>query len=119
MLPIITAANDCYSLFELYLHKLIFSYLFHDLTQALENAALAEKILESARSIRAAVSFHFYDSLARLAIFPKIPKPEQEQLLEKVAINQKKNGNMGASCSDEQSTQILSSGSRTCPCVRQ
>ncbi len=90
MLPIITAANDCYSLFELYLHKLIFSYLFHDLTQALENAAIAEKNLESARSLRAAVSFHFYDSLARLAIFPKIPKPEQEQLLEKVAINQKK-----------------------------
>jgi predicted ATPase/signal transduction histidine kinase len=90
ILPIILRSNDIYSIFEIYLHKLIFYYLFYELNQAIENAVIAEKNLTGALSTRMVVNFHFYDSLARLAVFAEATESEQQYILEKVAANQKK-----------------------------
>ncbi|MDJ0734541.1 MAG: AAA family ATPase [Nostocaceae cyanobacterium] len=90
MLPIITEANDCYSIFELYLHKMIFCYLFDNLSQVIEYIAIVENNLESAHSLRSIVSFNFYDSLVNMAIFPDTPDVNKQHILDKVAANQKK-----------------------------
>ncbi len=90
MLPIYLKSNNINALAYFYCNKLTLCYLFHAYPQALENAAMAEKYLEGVVAMVHVPNFHFYDSLARLAVFPDAQPPEQKQHLKKVAANQKK-----------------------------
>ena len=87
MLPL---HQDNTTIFDLYLNKLILCCLFQDYSQALENSALTEKYLDSAKASLRVPLFHFYDSLARLGVYTEVQKSEQRRLLKKVAANQKK-----------------------------
>jgi predicted ATPase/serine phosphatase RsbU (regulator of sigma subunit)/tRNA A-37 threonylcarbamoyl transferase component Bud32 len=74
----------------MYLNKLILSYLFQAYPQAVENASLVAKYLTDIVGEIFQHLFHFYDSLARLAVYPDSPPPEQARILDKVAANQAK-----------------------------
>ncbi|MEG5048339.1 AAA family ATPase [Microcoleus sp. B4-C1] len=88
MLPIHLAANTTNICHSLYFFKLYLGYLFQDYQQALENAALVEKNINSA--VGSVPLSHFYNSLTHLAIYFDVSKYEQKQILKKVESNQKK-----------------------------
>ncbi|MBD1867243.1 PAS domain S-box protein [Cyanobacteria bacterium FACHB-471] len=86
--PFHLEANDITGLFYFYVNKVILCYLFEELTQALENAALAEQY--GVGGVTGELSmpvFRFYDSLIQLAIYSA---SNSEELLLKVAQNQEK-----------------------------
>ncbi|MEG4838786.1 AAA family ATPase [Microcoleus sp. B9-D4] len=88
MLPIHLAANTTNICHSIYFFKLYLGYLFQDYQQALENAALVEKNINSA--VGSVPLSHFYNSLTHLAIYFDVSKYEQKQILKKVESNQKK-----------------------------
>jgi PAS domain S-box-containing protein len=90
MLPLHLSAMDRNALYHLYLNKLILCYLFQNYGQAVENAAKAKKYLYSVIETFTFALFHFYDSLAQLAVISESTKKEQRQILKKVKANQKK-----------------------------
>ncbi|MEI2580820.1 ATP-binding protein, partial [Scytonema sp. PRP1] len=90
MLGIHLEANDRIGLLSLYFSKLHLCYLFQAFPQAVENAILAEKYLEGGIGQLVTPMFHFYDSLARLALYFEEDQPEQEHILYKVQANQEK-----------------------------
>jgi len=90
MLPIHQQANDRYAIFNLSVNKLRLCCLFDKYTQAVETATMAEQYLDGGTATFLIPLFHFYDSLAQLAVFPDFPKTEQPDLLEKVTANQEK-----------------------------
>ncbi len=90
MIPLYLAEKNMYAIFSVYLAKLQLCYLFQAYPQAVENAIMSEKYLASGVSRVNTPLFHFYDSLARLAVFPNASKSEQKHTLKKVAANQKK-----------------------------
>ena len=71
-------------------NKLTLCYLFHAYTQAIESANEIEKNLEGILGMVLVPIFYFYDSLARLALFPEVNKSKQKNFLKKVAANQRK-----------------------------
>lgn len=90
MLGIHLEANDRIGLLSLYFSKLHLCYLFQAFPQAVENAILGEKYLEGGIGQLVTPMFHFYDSLARLALYFEEDQPEQEHILYKVQANQEK-----------------------------
>jgi predicted ATPase/serine phosphatase RsbU (regulator of sigma subunit) len=90
MLPLYLKSNNINALGYLYCNKLTLCYLFQAYHQALESAVQAEKYLDGLVGQVLVPLFHFYDSLARLAVFQDAQKPEQKRILKKVAANQKK-----------------------------
>jgi len=90
MLPLHQQANDRTGIYILYLSKLLLCYLFAEYSQAVENAAIAENYLDAATATPIVPLFYFYDSLARLSVFPDAQKSEQKRILRKVTANQKK-----------------------------
>jgi len=89
-LPLHVAINDRYTIYNLYFNKLILRYLFQDYSKAIEIAAIAKQLLlDGAIGLFVVPVFYFYDSLASLAVFPDVPKPEQQRILREVAANQK------------------------------
>ncbi len=83
-------ANDRTLLFHTYLEKLTLCYLFGEYEEALDNAALAEKYIDSAAAMLTIALFYFYDSLARFAVYYSYSKFQQKGLSRKVQYNQKK-----------------------------
>jgi serine phosphatase RsbU (regulator of sigma subunit)/tetratricopeptide (TPR) repeat protein len=90
MIPIHQKLNDRSSLINLYLTKLALNYQFNSLQEAVENANKAVDYYSNAEGSLYIPILHFYDSLARLAVFPDAPESERERILEKVAANQAK-----------------------------
>ncbi|MBD1805629.1 AAA family ATPase [Microcoleus sp. FACHB-SPT15] len=88
MLPLHLEANAQNICHALYFYKLVLGYLFQDYQQALENAKLVEKCLDSA--VGTIPLSHFYNSLVHLAIYSEASKSEQKLILQKVNANQKK-----------------------------
>jgi len=88
-IPRAIAANDRSELHLIYLNKLILCYLFGDAHQAVQNAVLAEQYLDGVVSMLYVPIFHFYDSLAHLAVLADASS-EKEALLNRVDANQKK-----------------------------
>jgi predicted ATPase/GAF domain-containing protein/tRNA A-37 threonylcarbamoyl transferase component Bud32 len=80
--------RQAYHLFHL--HKLFLCYMFQDYQHAVENALRAEEVMSVAMGSFSWAILYFYDSLAQLAIFPSVEEFEQNQILEKVVINQTK-----------------------------
>ena len=89
-LPLHQQANDRLALHLLYLNKCILHYLFYNHTLAVENAEIAASYLNSVTSTLPVAIFHFYEALARLAIYPALSPEEQADTLAKVAANQTK-----------------------------
>jgi signal transduction histidine kinase len=80
-----------YSIFHLYLNKLILYYLFADYEQGIIYAQKAEELLlAGAMGMLLVPIFYFYHSLAHLAIFPHVAPSQQGKILAKVTANQKK-----------------------------
>ncbi|GFE69952.1 AAA family ATPase [Chroococcus sp. FPU101] len=90
-LPRHQATNDQYTIFHLYLNKLMLAYLFQDYPQAVELADTVEQLLEQgAVGLLVVPVFYFYDSLSKIAIFPDASIVERKNILKKIAANQKK-----------------------------
>ena len=83
-------ANQLLILCQIYLNKLLLSYLFQRYEQALENARLSERYLSSAAGLLHVPVFFFYDSLLQLAIYPSASEAEQISMLDRVAAHQEK-----------------------------
>ncbi len=110
MVPLHLKANDRYALAALYVNKLHLCYLFGEYHQAVENAINAQQYLDGATSTLLIPLFHFYDSLAHLAIYSSVSNSQdfdsqnsdsqdsnsqgfnsqQQQILARVAVNQAK-----------------------------
>jgi len=90
MLPRHLQAHNKAALLTLYSSKLLLCYLFQAYPQAVENATLAETHLDMGAGSLLIPLFHFYDSLARLGVYPEALKAEQRRIRKKVAANQKK-----------------------------
>ncbi|MBD2465085.1 AAA family ATPase [Oscillatoria sp. FACHB-1407] len=89
-LPLLEQANDRTGLHYFYLNKLILCYVFGHNQQAIANANQAEQYLDGVKAFLVVPIFHFYDSLAQLAIYPAHPPDQQSALLERVSCNQAK-----------------------------
>jgi len=89
-LPLNLEVNDQTLLFHTYLEKLTLCYLFGEYEEALDNAALAEKYIDSAVGMLTTTLFYFYDSLTRIAVYSSSSKLPQKRLSRKVQSNQKK-----------------------------
>lgn len=90
MLPIHQQANDRYAICSLSINKLRLYCLFGKAHLAVKTATFTEPFLDGATATLLIPLFYFYDSLARLAVFPEYSQTEQDELLEKVTSNQKK-----------------------------
>lgn len=89
-LPIYEQVNDEYGLLYLYLNKVILSYLFEEYSQAIAYANTAGTYLDGGTGLALVAVFYFYDSLARLAIYPELTISEQAKMMQRVNANQKK-----------------------------
>jgi predicted ATPase/signal transduction histidine kinase/CheY-like chemotaxis protein/tRNA A-37 threonylcarbamoyl transferase component Bud32 len=89
-LPIYEQENDYYGILYLYLNKIILSYLFEEYSQAIAYANIAENYLDGATGLILVAIFYFYDSLARLMIYPELASCEQAKIMKRVNANQKK-----------------------------
>lgn len=87
-LPVQLAANDRTGLHYIYLNKLILCYLFARVTQAVENAALAESYLDGVVACLDEYMCNFYDSLSQLACYDRDDASMQTRIIEKVQANQ-------------------------------
>jgi predicted ATPase/signal transduction histidine kinase/CheY-like chemotaxis protein/tRNA A-37 threonylcarbamoyl transferase component Bud32 len=88
-LPLHIQSNERTTTHYAFLNKLILCYLFGQFSQAAENARQAEQYLDGVGGCLVVAMFHFYDSLAHLAIYPSVPS-QQESLLNRVRQNQDK-----------------------------
>ncbi len=84
------AAGDRAGLGLLWISKLVISYLFADFEGAVEHAQKAQHYLDALLAFIYVPIFHFYESLAYLAVFEKRSALEQQQMNETIAINQEK-----------------------------
>lgn len=82
--------NEQTVLHYIFLNKLILSYLFGQRTQAVESAANAEQYIDATRGWFTVPIFHFYDSLAHLALYPSASSFQQQQILKRVIEHQDK-----------------------------
>ncbi|BAY09132.1 hybrid sensor histidine kinase/response regulator [Calothrix sp. NIES-2098] len=89
-LPLHIQFNERTVIHYVFLNKLILCYLFGEFSQAVESAIKAEQYLDGVIGWLIVPLFHFYDSLAQLAIYPSLPQSQQEQLLNRVVSNQEK-----------------------------
>ncbi|MEH2259575.1 trifunctional serine/threonine-protein kinase/ATP-binding protein/sensor histidine kinase [Nostoc sp.] len=90
VIPMQQATKDHLGLFISYVHQQYLHYLFEEYAEAVEKAKVAKLYLDSSVSSLGTVLHYFYDSLARLAVYPKVSSSERQQLLKQVKANQKK-----------------------------
>ncbi|MBN3906992.1 MAG: AAA family ATPase [Nostoc sp. NMS1] len=89
-LPLHEAAGDRTGLALLWINKLVLSYLFSEFEQAVEQAGQARQYLDAILAFLYVPIFHFYDSLAQLALFEQLSALEQQQMKEYITANQEK-----------------------------
>ena len=89
-LPQLQAANDGNSIFKVYFNKLFLNYLLSNYVQAVESSVVAERHLSYVAALPLIPLYNFYDSLARLAIYPESSTQVQTEILRKVALSQGK-----------------------------
>lgn len=90
MLPFHLQANDRYALCALYVNKLYLALLFGENSLAVSHARQAVKYLDGATATLLIPLFHFYDSLAQLAIYVDSSQGQQALILEQVMANKSK-----------------------------
>jgi len=90
VLPSLEKSQNISAIWIIYLNKTIFNYVFENFTEAYENSIQAEKYIAGANGAITPPLFYLYDSLINLAIYPKMNKLDQMNIMEKVEQNQKK-----------------------------
>ena len=90
MIPVHISTNDGSAIFDVYLLKTFLNYLFQHYTEAIECADKTKEHLKSVTGLFIVPIFYFYDSLARLAMLPRITWLKQKQYLMRIKANQKK-----------------------------
>lgn len=90
LLPLFIQDNNRIHIYFLYLQQAFLFYLFENYQEAVENAVGAEEHLDGVIGMAVVPILYFYDSLARLAVYPSTQKSAQKNLLKKVTSNQKK-----------------------------
>ena len=91
MLPLHQKDNDLYTISHLFINKLLLSYLFNNYELALDNAKIVEESLAGVTGLVIVPVFYFYDSLVRLALYPNLPAPEKQAIIDKIyTTNQEK-----------------------------
>lgn len=90
MRPLHEQANDNTALAVLHFNKLTLCYLFGEYTSAVHHAALAEQYLDGLTGTVIVPIFHFYQSLAQLAIYPESMPVEKANIIQKIKANQEK-----------------------------
>ena len=90
MLPVHIEANDMHTQFHVYFCKLVAAYYCDEYEIAFANTQLAEANLQTVITFPMGPMFHFYDSLARLAVCDRPGNRKKRRLLRKVAANQRK-----------------------------
>ncbi|MCT7965452.1 AAA family ATPase [Laspinema sp. D1] len=89
-LPLHYQADDRYAIYQVYLHKLILSYLFGEIEQGREWADLGKPYINGVPGLYFGSVFYFYDSLVQLADYSHLPQEQQPGILERVQENQEK-----------------------------
>ena len=89
-IPAQVIANDRTGLFFSYVCQQHLHYLFGQYAEAVEKSNLARPYFENCVSSLPTVLHHFYDSLARLALYGAATSRERKQTLKCLQINQKK-----------------------------
>ncbi len=89
-LPLHYQADDRYALYQVYLHKLILSYLLGEIEPGWEFADLAKTYINGVTGLYFGSVFYFYDSLVQLADYSHLPTEQQQGILERVQENQEK-----------------------------
>ena len=89
-IPILREQSDDPLLNNIYLNKMILSYLFEDYSAAVEWAQRAEENIHGVNGMFTFPLFYWYDSLVKIAYFPEVSRDQQAVLLQKVASNQEK-----------------------------
>ena len=82
--------SDYILLNNIYLNKMILSYLFEDYAAAVEWAKLAEENIHGIVAMCTFPVFYWYDSLIKIAYLHKVEGDEYVTLWEKIASNQEK-----------------------------
>ena len=90
MLPLHQSANDRYGLCALYVNKLHLCYLFGEYERAVANANKAQQYLDGATATLLIPLFHFYDSLAHLAVYHSVAIAKQQQILARLTARKTK-----------------------------
>lgn len=89
-LPVHIQFNERTVIHYVFLNKLILCYLFGEFSPAVAYASQAQQYLDGVIGWLMVPLFHFYDSLAQLAIYSSLPQPQQQELLTRVINNQAK-----------------------------
>jgi PAS domain S-box-containing protein len=89
-LPQYEVTNDGSTILAVYFNKLFLCYLFSEYAQAVENAAIAENYIVRLAGTPLEPLYYFYNSLARLAIYPSSSVQLQSDTLKRVAVSQEK-----------------------------
>ena len=89
-IPMQQATNDRTGLFFSYICQQHLHYLFEEYAEAVEKSNAAKPYFDSCVATFPTVAHNFYDSLARLALYPNASSSERKQLLKHVKANQKK-----------------------------
>ena len=90
IIPLIDRTHNWNSKVYIFIQKTMICFLFKDYKHAVKNADIARQYLDSAIGTFGFAFFHFYDSLARLAVYSKAGFPANKKILRKVKRNQKK-----------------------------
>jgi len=88
-LPLHQKAGARGLLFQVYVQKLMLCYWFQDYTAAFNHSLLAKEYLDAVIGSTIVPLFHFYDSLAKLAIISQAKRSDQEKILSTIIANQK------------------------------
>lgn len=89
MLSVHKKANDRSTLFDFYLCKFLLSVFFRNFGKAVEYSDMAKKYAQ-VFGVSAIPLLHFFDSLARLVLYPSASGAERRAILRRVSANQKK-----------------------------
>ncbi|NER36087.1 MAG: AAA family ATPase [Oscillatoria sp. SIO1A7] len=90
MLPLHQASNDVLAIAHMSLNKLLISYLFGEFVIAVDNAEIVATYLNEATAFAGIPIYYFYNSLARLALYPNACEAQREKTMQKVTATQKK-----------------------------
>jgi PAS domain S-box-containing protein len=83
-------SNEVLSLFGTQFYEMMLSYLFHDYSRAVERSNEAAVHVERLSGVVFVSWYHFYDSLARLALYPSVNGRRKDREMALVASSQKK-----------------------------
>ncbi|GAB1540179.1 AAA family ATPase [Scytonema sp. NUACC21] len=83
-------ARDYSKVFNIFSYKLVLSYLFGEYEQAINNAMMAEEHLKGGLGTLAIPAVYFYDTLARLAVYPSWQTTQQKSWHQRIKANYKK-----------------------------